>query len=925
MNRTSLALLFLLMSYASWSQNKKLDSLYSVLQNHPQEDTLRAWVLVSICYFEYTSNNEKNKILAEEALRISRKLNYRKGIGMALKYHSLYYWVNGNYEKAMVYAIEMLKVFEGSPDKLGVSQAYNLLGLVYERSNDFDKAEVYYLKALEVRQNAGLIKDAAYSYNSLGGLCLSQAKYDEALAHFHKSLKIRKQINDEEALSQTYGNLAATHLLKKEYTTSLDYFQKAFHRLKNSTNKYRIAVNLSALGEVYIHLKNYDLAESYLLNAEGLAKAMLHKELLVEAYGRLRLLENSRRRFQSAMNYSELMHTYKDSIYTEKKARQIAEVETLYESEKKDKKILALEQQEQLQSFKQTSLVIGLCTAILTFLTIYILQRSHNKKIRSFLEIQKSLNLKLQETDQLKSKFFANISHEFRTPLSLILAPVEEKLLSPGLMTSDRECFSLIRRNANRLLTHINQLLDLSKLEAGKMELRVQKGDIKKFIAEVSASFNSWAKLKEINFLKNLSDFDESWFDSDKLEKILNNFLSNAFKFTPSGGTVELSVNRLSGFGDLTIRIADTGKGIPPEDLTYIFSPFYQSKYATDDDHPGTGLGLSLTQELVKLYGGTVSVESRINAGTTFTVTLPLDKNRFPSSSFTIRHESKANESFQSEFIITDARRGDASDPEIKSLKQDVILIVEDNSDLRNFISFNLSDLYLTLTARDGEEGLEIARNSIPSLIISDVMMPELDGFRFSEKIKSDERTCHIPVILLTAKADLESRIEGLETGVDDYLTKPFSTTELRVRIKNLIEQRKRLALKYRARLTTPMPSPHELSLDEKFLRKAKVMVEKNIGNPSFGVEQMADEIHLSRAQLFRKLKAITGLSPNEFINNIRLDKAAALIQAKADIVTQISYSVGYNDQSYFAKRFRKKFGVSPKEYAARSDKGNVI
>ena len=373
---------------------------------------------------------KKIKYLAEEALNISRKINYKKGIGMALKYHALYYWVNGNYEQAMVYAIEMLKVFEGTSDKLGLSQAYNLLGLIYHRSNDFDKAERYYLKALAVRQSAGFKKDVAYSYNSLGALCLNQAKYDEALAYFHKSLEIRKQINDEEALSQSYGNLAATYLAKKEYARSLEYFEKTFQLLKNSNNKYRIADNLSSLGEVYIHLKNYHLADSCLLKAETLAKDMRHKEVLVDTYSRLRLLENSRSRFKSAMDYSELMHTYKDSIYNEKKVKQIAEVEALYESEKKDRKIFALEQQERLQNLKQTYFLMGLFVVVLTFLIIYLLQRSHNKKIGSFLEIQKSLNLKLQETDQLKSKFFANISHEFRTPLSLILAPVEEKLLS---------------------------------------------------------------------------------------------------------------------------------------------------------------------------------------------------------------------------------------------------------------------------------------------------------------------------------------------------------------------------------------------------------------------------------------------------------------------------------------------------------------
>ncbi|HET6541290.1 MAG TPA: ATP-binding protein, partial [Chryseolinea sp.] len=816
MNRISIALLFLLVSYGSWSQNKKLDSLYSVLQNHPQEDTLRAWLLVSICYYEYTSDNEKNKILAKEALTISRKINYKKGIGMALKYHALYYWVNGNYEQAMVYAIEMLKVFEGTSDKLGLSQAYNLLGLIYHRSNDLDKAERYYLKALAVRQSAGFKKDVAYSYNSLGALCLNQAKYDEAIAYFHKSLEIRKQINDVEALSQSYGNLAATYLAKKEYAKSLEYFQQVFQLLKNSNNKYRIADNLSALGEVYIHLKNYRLADSCLLKAETLAKGMRHKEVLVDTYGRLRLLENSRSRFKSAMDYSELMHSYKDSIYNEKKVKQIAEVEALYESEKKDRKIFALEQQERLQNIKETYFLMGLFVIVLTFLIIYLLQRSHNKKIGSFSKIQKSLILKLQETDQLKSKFFANISHEFRTPLSLILAPVEEKLLSGNLINADKESFTLIRRSATRLLSLINQLLDLSKLEAGKMELRVQKGNLKTFIAELAASFDSLADHREIRFLKCFAaDFEESWYDRDKLEKIINNLLSNAFKFTSPGGTVELTVSTLSGSEELNLRVADTGKGIPPEDLPNIFSPFFQSKYTADDGQPGTGLGLSLVHELVKLYGGSISLESILNVGTAFFVTLPITENRFPPSSFSERvHTEDTTRALPAEIITQDAPRAGEGNGEASVQKEDVILIIEDSDDLRNFISGNLSDLFHTAVAKNGEEGLEMAINHLPSLIISDVMMPELDGLRFAQKIKSDERTCHIPVILLTAKADLESRLEGLETGADDYISKPFSTTELRVRIKNLIEQRKKLAIKYRARLNAPSPVSYEPSMD---------------------------------------------------------------------------------------------------------------
>ena len=915
-----ITLLLLLACYTAGGQNKKLDSLYTELGKHPRTDTLRALLLVGICYYEYTSDNEKNMKLAREAFEISKKLNYKRGMGMALKYHSLYYWVNGNYEQAAVYAIEMLKVFEQTSDAFGLSQAYNLLGLIHERSRDYEKAKTYYTRALQIRAQAGLKKDVGYSYNSLGSLSFSLSKYDEALNYFLKSLEIRKEIKDPDALSQTYGNLAATYLIMKDYQTSLRYFQRAFDLLKASTNKYRIAVNYSGLGEVYTHLGDNQKAESYLQRSEALAKSMRHKEVLVETYNRLRQLEVSRGRYKSAMKYVELKHMYEDSIYTEENARQIAEVETRYESEKKDQKIHELEQVEQFQKLRHHSLLAGLCSVVLISVGIFLLQRSHSKKINSFLELQKSLNLKLQETDRLKARFFANISHEFRTPLSLILAPIEQKLTSPHLAASDKAAFQLIRRNGHRLLTLVNQLLDLSKLEVGKMELRVQQGNVAKFIAEISESFDSWAAYKGIHFLKNLSMASkDNWFDADKLEKIVTNVLSNAFKFTSGGGTVELWVGSSSTSGEFTIQISDSGIGIGPEDQEHVFTPFYQSKYVNDDGQPGTGLGLSLVQELVKVYGGRISMKSEINKGTAITITLPIAEAKFAVSALEkTNHEHISTH--RTEIVPLDIRDNSEAYVDVKAIHDDVVLIVDDNEDIRNFISATLGKHFQTITAKNGEEGLAVAIQCIPSLIITDIMMPRMDGFDFARAIKLDERTCHIPIVLLTAKADLESRITGLQTGADDYLAKPFSSTELNVRVTNLIEQRKKLAIKYRTDLNAPSPANHAPSLDEKFLQRSKNIVEENLGNPSFGVEQMAKEICLSRAQLFRKLKALTGLSPNEFINDIRLRKAAALILAKTDTVSQIGYAVGYNEQSYFAKRFRKKFGVAPSEYGAKQE-----
>jgi len=913
--------LLLLVGFSAVGQNKKLDSLYALLNKHPEEDTVRVQLLNSICHLEYTSDNEKNKIHANEAFELAKKLNYKAGMGTALKYKGLYYWVIGDYEQATSNALEMLRVFEGTSNHLGFSQAYNLLGLIHERRRDFEKAKDYYLKALDIRQKAGLKRDVAYSFNSLGSLSFSQAKYDKALEYFLKSLEIRNEIGDEEMLSQTYGNLAVAYMKKKDYPTSLDYNQKSLAILEKSNNKYRMAVNYTNLGEVYTKLGQFKKAEHYLLKSIDIGEAMHHKEVLAEIYDKLTLLETTRSNYKQAFAYLGIKQKYEDSLYTEKQSKQIAEAEARYETEKKDQTIQGLEQQKEFQNLKQLYLVIGLLILSVTFFVIYMLQRSHNQKVNSLLENQQLLNQKLQESDQMKSKFFANISHEFRTPLTLILSPLEEKLASTSLARADRESLQLVTRNATRLLSLVNQLLELSKLEAKKMELLVKMDDLSTFLSVVTASFDSLAEAKNIHFDKSISLGEiDLWFDADKLEKIINNILFNAFKFTPSGGTVTFMASQDPITNDLEIVITDTGIGIPEDEQQNIFSAFYQSGNIGDNAQFGTGLGLALVKELLKLSGGQIELLSALNKGTTIKIILPVSKDRIPAVAV-FRDKDINSAAIMGRFNVPAKHLSHASivdelDLDEQTEHEDTILIIEDNDDLRNFIASALRGRFTTVTARNGDEGFAIAVEQIPDLIISDVMMTVMAGIILTEKIKADERTCHIPVVLLTAKADTASKIEGLLTGADDFLSKPFSTEELRTRVLNLITQRKKLAARYSAGYSFPIAASKEPSLDDKFLARARQIVLDNIGDSSFGVEKMADEIHLSRTQLFRKLKAISGISPNEFINEIRLQKAAELILTKADTLTQISYSVGFNEQSYFAKRFRKKFGVAPGEYA---------
>lgn len=527
----------------------------------------------------------------------------------------------------------------------------------------------------------------------------------------------------------------------------------------------------------------------------------------------------------------------------------------------------------------------------------------------------------LKEMDRTKSRFFANISHEFRTPLTLILAPLEEELSKKPPAEQDK--LLIMKRYANRLLELVNQLLNLSKLEAGKMQLQVQKVELRQFLSVLSSSFDSLAQHKGIVFEKTVSVPDGPfWFDPDKLEKVIVNLLSNAFKFTPASGLVkfEANVEAQSGTQMLCIRVSDTGRGIAPDEQKQVFESFYQARQTVENQDGGTGLGLAFAKELVKLHKGSISLQSEVGKGSVFAIRVPVSPEAFDAGQ--IVEPALSGYTLPSVQPVSPSPEQNERKPRERqshgTAQRETVLIVEDNAELRDYMASLLENDYIIYKAPDGAEALACARKVLPSLIISDLMMPKMDGMELTASIKSDERTSHIPVILLTAKSGRESRIDGLKTGADDYLTKPFSVEELTIRVANLIELRRKLAERYRERIRVHVTSAEEMSLDDKFLMKAKEIVEANMEDVLFSVEKMAEEMSLSRTQLLRKLKALTGLAPNDFIRDLRLQKAAEMIRQKADTITQIGYAVGFNDQSYFSKSFKKEFGETPTEYSAR-------
>lgn len=521
----------------------------------------------------------------------------------------------------------------------------------------------------------------------------------------------------------------------------------------------------------------------------------------------------------------------------------------------------------------------------------------------SRLEQEKLHVLNLKELDTLKSKFFSNITHEFRTPLTLIQGPARE-LYQKEKDPESKKLLSLISSNSERLLKLINQLLDLAKLESSEMKLNLTAVNLASLINVTGSQFASLAASKRIDYqVQAESDMPVVLADDEKLEAMISNLLSNAIKFTDSGGRIR--VNAFWSKGRFVVRVSDTGKGIPTEKLERIFDRFYQVN-PTDSSHSeGTGIGLALVKEYTELMKGVLEVESKVGLGTVFQIKLQLQVTNQPQIEPSIvrsLHESTDQISNNNK---TDLDQND---------ERPHVLLVEDTEDIRTFIKTCLGNEFKYTEARHGREGLSLALNQIPDLIISDLMMPEMDGLELCSHLKKDTRTDHVPFIMLTAKASDENKVEGLLTGADDYLIKPFNKTELLLKVRNLITLRKNLQSHIRNTLLTEATPIQAKSNEEQFILKARLFVEEHLKDENLSVETLAHEMNLSREQCYRKIIALTGLAPSVFIRKIKLQRASQLLRAKWGTVSQVAYETGFENLSYFSKAFKEEFGKLPSE-----------
>lgn len=525
-----------------------------------------------------------------------------------------------------------------------------------------------------------------------------------------------------------------------------------------------------------------------------------------------------------------------------------------------------------------------------------------------------------QQLSEIKLRFFTDISHELRTPLTLISSPVTDVLEHEKLSETARENLTIAQHNSKRLLHLVNQILDFRKIQANKMKLMVEETEICGFISLIMENFQFKAKEKEINYLFNSNeDRIYLWIDKDKFEKIIFNLLSNAFKYTPPGKSIRVELNKTEK--NVEIAIHDEGIGIPAAKISSLFQRF-ETLFSQNTLLPSSGIGLSLVKELVELHHAKIEVLSEVGKGSSFRLLFPLGSEHFANNP-------------QVEFLLSD-RQSDVNLPSEEQSQtgqeDDVqdrqsILIVEDNPELISFLHNILSRDYVVLQATNGEEGWNKTQEMLPDIIISDVVMPVMDGLDMVKKIKENNNTCHIPIILLSSKASLDDRIKALERGIDDYITKPFSASHLITRVQTLLEQRKFLQDYYLNKFSKNQTSDADLSsespaiasYDEQFMKQVIDYIEQNIDNVLLVVEDLAKEFPMSRSVFYKKIKSLFGLSPVDLIRTIRIKRAVQLIDSSTHSFTEIAYMCGFNDLSYFGKCFKKQLGLSPSEYRLKN------
>ena len=875
------------------AQSQLVDSLQQIYLQHKQ-DSVRLEAALTLC-------DEWSFLQTDTAWEWARRA-YILAEDMqspTLLARSLYQLGAAAYDKrelqqAMVYFLQALEGFEELGDDRRRMDTRLEIGLIYQDMGEYEQARQYLgaFYQFYARQGAAEAPNIIFALNQFVVLFEKMQAVDSMLHYAKATLKAAEQYEQDKYLANIHNNLASVYLYAEDYSSAQYHFQQAEH-IGFGPNKVGRYYNFYALADMKRSLGELDSSAYYANRALTVARSFgdLEKESNIHLF--LSGLYQDSKAFQEAFNQLEIFTLLKDSLTAIRHERDLSELSVRFQTQEKEARIVQQQLELEQAANRRNRLLFGGLISFLLLGGAFLFWRKRQQEVANQtaleLQFQQAEANRLRELSVLKSNFFANISHEFRTPLTLLLGPLRD--METGHKSTGQQDLARMRRQGERLLNLADQMLDLSRIESGAMPERLEHRDLTRITALSTAAFNSLAEQKQITLHTDLpKEGALVMLDTDKIDKVLNNLLGNALKFTPEGGEVILSL-QVEPDEDrvLTqITVKDSGPGISPEQLPHIFERFYQGQ--TEGRQEGAGIGLALTRELVHFMGGTIKAESQAGMGTCFTLNIPFQKA--PVATVQTNTEQKS------------ADNG-----------QPMILITEDDPELRQYIREQLQGQYQILEAGEGQTGLKIAQEQMPDLILSDVRMPGMDGLDFCRAIKADERSNHIPVILLTALADQQNVRAGLLTGADAYLTKPFDTEELRIRVEQLIQQRQQLREKFaRSLKQSPVPVDAENPIDSAFLQKVERAVMDHLDDEDFSIEALGRKVGMSRSQLHRKIKALTDQSPSIFVRTLRLREAHRLLQARAGNVSEVAHQVGMSNLAHFSRSFKELFGYPPSQ-----------
>ncbi|MEM8765016.1 MAG: response regulator [Bacteroidota bacterium] len=811
------------------------------------------------------------------------------------------------YPEALSYylKIDSLSTANNTTDKL-LAAVYINTGEIYLKL-DKTKAVDYFKKGLTVYEKLDLPERIASTKGYLGRALLEVGDKENAVVHLEEALKFYRDFDNKQETTPIYLYLAKIYSEEKPVLAE-SYFQIAKQQSEELGIFFMRADAGTEMGDFFLKINEPEKAIEQFAEVLELRKSQESEEKFSEyimyANQGLATAYEDLGEYKKALTFLKSKILISDSITSTQNQKQFQELEKKYQTEKKEQEIELLTSNASLaeqKSKNQRNLLLGGISILgLSFLVLFIL----------FKNKQKTTD-KLKELEAAKSRFFTNISHEFRTPLTLISGPVAHQLTKKELSNDDKTDLGLIQRNSNRLLELVDQLLDISKIEAGHRTLKVSKGNLGLFLKQLLESFEYQAKQKELSFTKNITINTETWYDRDLMQKVITNLMSNAIKHCSNEGMVQFEANTSNE--KLQLIITNTNDTLSEDELRLLFDRFYQKDAMAE----GVGIGLSLVNELVQLSKGTINASKPHSGTIQFEVLMPVRKSAFTKTELLFNEGSYEKHGLAVTLDYPEDINTENEEEQNKELP--LLLAVDDNEEIVLFIRNLFKREYRILEATNGQEGIEKALKFVPDLIISDVMMPIKDGISLSRTLKSDERTSHIPIILLTAKSGEEHELAGLKTGADSYITKPFKEEKLRVLIEKMIATRKAIQKKFGKQVYLKPKEIQLTSTDTVLMERIQKVLDEELINPDFSAAAFSEKVGLSRMHLHRKLKALTGFSTTEFIRVQRLKLAAKILRDSDVNISEVGYSVGFNQPAYFSTSFKEYFKVSPKEYSKQN------